>query len=159
MKNTHTLPSLILISLHSPSVLQLFLEQIVGGSLLWNSDYIPVESVTLFQFYSYLEKHHVTNLEKYLARFAKEGKQLTQEAWVGDLAAVTTLGGKPGMLDQSCFHQDVKFSVKCLQMLKHPQSWRHERCIVDPHGQLAEERDTVQSQNWLFRTSSSKIER
>ncbi|ETE72513.1 Protein FAM65C, partial [Ophiophagus hannah] len=49
-----------------------FLEQIVGGILLGNSRDLPAESVTLFQFYSYLEKHHVNNLEKYLIRFAKE---------------------------------------------------------------------------------------
>lgn len=58
----------------SSSVLQVFLEQIVGGILLSNSRDLPAESVTLFQFYSYMEKHHVNNLEKYLIRFAKEGK-------------------------------------------------------------------------------------
>ncbi|XP_070600726.1 RIPOR family member 3 isoform X2 [Erythrolamprus reginae] len=57
---------------HLEKVLQVFLEQIVGGILLGNSRNLPVESVTLFQFYSYLENHHVNNLEKYLIRFAKE---------------------------------------------------------------------------------------
>ncbi|XP_058031029.1 RIPOR family member 3 isoform X5 [Ahaetulla prasina] len=57
---------------HLEKVLQVFLEQIVGGILLGNSRDLPAESVTLFQFYSYLEKHHVNNLEKYLIRFAKE---------------------------------------------------------------------------------------
>ncbi|CAI5778274.1 RIPOR family member 3 isoform X1 [Podarcis lilfordi] len=57
---------------HIEKVLQVFLEQIVGGSLLFPSTDLPAESVTLFQFYSYLEKHHVNNLEKHLARFAKE---------------------------------------------------------------------------------------
>ncbi|XP_032074173.1 RIPOR family member 3 [Thamnophis elegans] len=57
---------------HLEKVLQVFLEQIVGGTLLSNSRDLPAESVTLFQFYSYLEKHHVNNLEKYLIRFAKE---------------------------------------------------------------------------------------
>ncbi|XP_063153126.1 RIPOR family member 3 [Candoia aspera] len=57
---------------HLEKVLQVFLEQIVGGVLLGNSTDVPAESVTLFQFYSYLEKHHVNNLEKYLIRFAKE---------------------------------------------------------------------------------------
>ncbi|XP_060628101.2 RIPOR family member 3 [Anolis sagrei] len=57
---------------HLEKVLQMFLEQIVGGSLFFPSADLPAESVTLFQFYSYLEKHHVNNLEKYLTRFAKE---------------------------------------------------------------------------------------
>ncbi|XP_070797842.1 RIPOR family member 3 isoform X1 [Pituophis catenifer annectens] len=57
---------------HLEKVLQVFLEQIVGGILLGNSRDLPAESVTLFQFYSYLEKHHINNLEKYLIRFAKE---------------------------------------------------------------------------------------
>uniref|UniRef100_A0A8C6VJ84 RIPOR family member 3 n=1 Tax=Naja naja TaxID=35670 RepID=A0A8C6VJ84_NAJNA len=57
---------------HLEKVLQVFLEQIVGGILLGNSRDLPAESVTLFQFYSYLETHHVNNLEKYLIRFAKE---------------------------------------------------------------------------------------
>ncbi|XP_053106802.1 RIPOR family member 3 isoform X2 [Hemicordylus capensis] len=57
---------------HLEKVLQMFLEQIVGGSILFSSANLPIESVTLFQFYSYLEKQHVSNLEKYLARFAKE---------------------------------------------------------------------------------------
>ncbi|XP_061487263.1 RIPOR family member 3 isoform X2 [Rhineura floridana] len=57
---------------HLEKVLQMFLEQIVGGSLFFLSADLPAESVTLFQFYNYLEKHHVNNLEKYLARFAKE---------------------------------------------------------------------------------------
>ncbi|KAH0619155.1 hypothetical protein JD844_018880 [Phrynosoma platyrhinos] len=57
---------------HIEKVLQMFLDQIVRGSLLFLSADLPAESVTLFQFYSYLEKQHVNNLEKYLARFAKE---------------------------------------------------------------------------------------
>ncbi|XP_042318110.1 RIPOR family member 3 isoform X2 [Sceloporus undulatus] len=57
---------------HLEKVLRMFLDQIVRGSLLFLSADRPTESVTLFQFYSYLEKQHVNNLEKYLARFAKE---------------------------------------------------------------------------------------
>ncbi|KAJ7332033.1 hypothetical protein JRQ81_014213 [Phrynocephalus forsythii] len=53
-------------------VLQVFVEQLVGGSLSFLLPELPTESVTLFQFYSYLEKHRVNNLEKHLARFAKE---------------------------------------------------------------------------------------
>ena len=55
------------------SVLQRLLEQIITCDGLLPSLYLQTEPVTLFQFYSYLEKHHVTSLEKHLGKLAKEG--------------------------------------------------------------------------------------
>lgn len=58
-------------------VLQRLLEQIVTCDGLLSSLYLQTESVTLFQFYSYLEKHHITSLEKHLGKLAKEGNGCT----------------------------------------------------------------------------------
>lgn len=60
-------------SLHVCSVLRRLLEQIVTCSGLLPSGSPPEELLTLFQFHSYLEKEHVTNLEKHLAELIKEG--------------------------------------------------------------------------------------
>lgn len=54
-------------------VLQRLQEQIVTCDGLLPSPYLQTEPVTLFQFYSYLEKHHITSLEKHLGKLAKEG--------------------------------------------------------------------------------------
>ncbi|XP_064377571.1 RIPOR family member 3 isoform X3 [Dromaius novaehollandiae] len=55
------------------AVLQRLLEQIVTCDGLLPSPYLQTEPVTLFQFCSYLEKHHITSLEKHLGKLAKEG--------------------------------------------------------------------------------------
>ncbi|XP_054836574.1 RIPOR family member 3 [Eublepharis macularius] len=79
---------------HLEKVLQMFMEQIVGGSLLFPSANLPAESVTLFQFYSYLEKHRVSNLEKYLARFAKEVLLTEDLQHPGRMKKIKKLKGK-----------------------------------------------------------------
>nr|XP_056700595.1 RIPOR family member 3 [Euleptes europaea] len=79
---------------HLEKVLQMFLEQIVRGSLLFPSATLPDESVTLFQFYSYLEKHRVNNLEKYLARFAKEVLLIEDLKHPGRVKKIKKLKGK-----------------------------------------------------------------
>lgn len=55
------------------SVLRKLLEQIVTCDGLLPSPCLQTEPVTLFQFYSYLEKHQITSLEKHIGRLAKEG--------------------------------------------------------------------------------------
>lgn len=55
------------------TVLQRLQEQIVTCDGLLPSPYLQSEPVTSFQFYSYLEKHHITSLEKHLGKLAKEG--------------------------------------------------------------------------------------
>ncbi|KAL8179493.1 UNVERIFIED_CONTAM: hypothetical protein K2H54_067065, partial [Gekko kuhli] len=79
---------------HLDKVLQTFLEQIVGGSLLFPPGNLPPESVTLFQFYSYLEKHRVRDLEKYLARFAKEVLLIEDLKHPGRMKKIKKLKGK-----------------------------------------------------------------
>ncbi|XP_077191726.1 RIPOR family member 3 isoform X2 [Paroedura picta] len=79
---------------HLEKVLQTFLEQIVGGSLLFPPENLPPESVTLFQFYSYLEKHNVRDLEKYLARFAKEVLLIEDLKHPGRMKKIKKLRGK-----------------------------------------------------------------
>uniref|UniRef100_A0A8B9FWH6 RIPOR family member 3 n=1 Tax=Amazona collaria TaxID=241587 RepID=A0A8B9FWH6_9PSIT len=59
---------------HVASVLQRLLEQIVTCDGLLPCLPLQPELVTSFQFYSYLEKHHITSLEKHLGKLAKEGK-------------------------------------------------------------------------------------
>uniref|UniRef100_A0A8B9G0V8 RIPOR family member 3 n=1 Tax=Amazona collaria TaxID=241587 RepID=A0A8B9G0V8_9PSIT len=56
------------------AVLQRLLEQIVTCDGLLPCLPLQPELVTSFQFYSYLEKHHITSLEKHLGKLAKEGK-------------------------------------------------------------------------------------
>ncbi|XP_060086781.1 RIPOR family member 3 [Heteronotia binoei] len=79
---------------HLEKVLQMFLEQIVGGSLLFPPEDLPPDSVTLFQFYSYLEKHRVRDLDKYLARFAKEVLLIEDLKHPGRMKKIKKLKGK-----------------------------------------------------------------
>lgn len=55
-------------------VLQSLLEQIVTCDGLLPCLPLQPELVTSFQFYSYLERNHITSLEKHLGKLAKEGK-------------------------------------------------------------------------------------
>lgn len=54
-------------------MLQRLLEQILTCEGLLPSSHFQTEPVTLFQFYRYLERHHIGSLEKHLAKLAKEG--------------------------------------------------------------------------------------
>ncbi|NXP37663.1 RIPR3 protein, partial [Leiothrix lutea] len=58
---------------HLETVLQRLLEQILTCEGLLPSPPLQTEPVTLFQFYRYLERHHIGSLEKHLAKLAKEG--------------------------------------------------------------------------------------
>ncbi|XP_020635162.3 RIPOR family member 3 isoform X1 [Pogona vitticeps] len=79
---------------HLEKVLQVFVEQVAGGSLSFLLPDLPTELVTLFQFYSYLEKHRVNNLEKHLARFAKEVMLTEDLQRPGRMKKIKKLKGK-----------------------------------------------------------------
>uniref|UniRef100_A0A8D2KSV4 RIPOR family member 3 n=1 Tax=Varanus komodoensis TaxID=61221 RepID=A0A8D2KSV4_VARKO len=104
---------------HLEKVLQMFLQHLVGGSLLFLPPDFPVESVTLFQFYSYLEKHHVNNLEKYLARFAKEVILIEELQRPGRMKKIKKLKGK--QLNQL---QPLPQTLKLLAVLQFDENHR-----------------------------------
>uniref|UniRef100_A0A8C0FHP0 RIPOR family member 3 n=1 Tax=Bubo bubo TaxID=30461 RepID=A0A8C0FHP0_BUBBB len=76
------------------AVLQRLLEQIITCDGLLLSPYLQTEPVTLFQFYSYLEKHHITSLEKHLGKLAKEVMLIEELQCPGRLKTLKKLKGK-----------------------------------------------------------------
>ncbi|XP_074776161.1 RIPOR family member 3 isoform X2 [Athene noctua] len=76
------------------AVLQKLLEQIITCDGLLLSLYLQTELVTLFQFYSYLEKHHITSLEKHLGKLAKEVMLIEELQCPGRLKTLKKLKGK-----------------------------------------------------------------
>lgn len=93
-----------------PAVLQRLLEQILTCDGLLPSSHFQTEPVTLFQFYRYLERHHVGSLEKHLAKLAKEGKG---SAWLllqgccppGSCSRRSSRAGNgPALALTACFH-------------------------------------------------------
>ncbi|KAF1503843.1 RIPOR family member 3, partial [Megadyptes antipodes antipodes] len=76
------------------AVLQRLLEQIVTCDGLLPSPYLQTELVTLFQFYSYLEKRHITSLEKHLGKLAKEVMLIEELQCPGRLKTLKKLKGK-----------------------------------------------------------------
>ncbi|XP_075624997.1 RIPOR family member 3 isoform X2 [Balearica regulorum gibbericeps] len=76
------------------AVLQRLLEQIITCDGVLPSLYLQTESVTLFQFYSYLEKHHITSLEKHLGKLAKEVMLIEELQCPGRLKTLKKLKGK-----------------------------------------------------------------
>ncbi|XP_064377572.1 RIPOR family member 3 isoform X4 [Dromaius novaehollandiae] len=76
------------------AVLQRLLEQIVTCDGLLPSPYLQTEPVTLFQFCSYLEKHHITSLEKHLGKLAKEVMLIEELQCPGRLKTLKKLKGK-----------------------------------------------------------------
>ncbi|NXL55381.1 RIPR3 protein, partial [Chordeiles acutipennis] len=76
------------------AVLQRLLEQIITCDGLLPSLYPQTEPVTLFQFYSYLEKHHITSLEKHLGKLAKEVMLIEELQCPGRLKTLKKLRGK-----------------------------------------------------------------
>ncbi|XP_064023928.1 RIPOR family member 3 isoform X2 [Pogoniulus pusillus] len=77
------------------AVLQRLLEQITTcGGLLPSKPPLQTELVTLFQFYSYLEKHHITSLEKHLGKLAKEVMLIEELQCPGRLKTLKKLKGK-----------------------------------------------------------------
>ncbi|XP_042740812.1 RIPOR family member 3 isoform X4 [Lagopus leucura] len=76
------------------AVLRRLLEQIVTCDGLLPSPYLQTEPVTLFQFYSYLEKHRITSLEKHVGRLAKEVMLIEELQCPGRLKTLKKLKGK-----------------------------------------------------------------
>ncbi|NXW51026.1 RIPR3 protein, partial [Nyctiprogne leucopyga] len=76
------------------AVLQRLLEQIITCDGLLPSLYLQTEPVTSFQFYSYLEKHHITSLEKHLGKLAKEVMLIEELQCPGRLKTLKKLRGK-----------------------------------------------------------------
>ncbi|XP_032659933.1 RIPOR family member 3 [Chelonoidis abingdonii] len=79
---------------HLEAALQRLLEQIVTCSGLLPSGSPPEELLTLFQFHGYLEKEHVTNLEKHLAELIKEVMLIEELQCPGRLKKIKKLKGK-----------------------------------------------------------------
>ncbi|XP_065547373.1 RIPOR family member 3 isoform X1 [Lathamus discolor] len=76
------------------AVLQRLLEQIVTCDGLLPCLPLQPELVTSFQFYSYLEKHHITSLEKHLGKLAKEVMLIEELQCPGRLKTLKKLKGK-----------------------------------------------------------------
>ncbi|XP_010130326.1 PREDICTED: protein FAM65C [Buceros rhinoceros silvestris] len=76
------------------AVLQRLQEQVVTCGGLLPSPYLQSEPVTSFQFYSYLEKHHITSLEKHLGKLAKEVMLIEELQCPGRLKTLKKLKGK-----------------------------------------------------------------
>uniref|UniRef100_A0A672U050 RIPOR family member 3 n=1 Tax=Strigops habroptila TaxID=2489341 RepID=A0A672U050_STRHB len=76
------------------AVLQRLLEQIVTCDGLLPSLPLQTQLVTSFQFYSYLEKHHITSLEKHLGKLAKEVMLIEELQCPGRLKTLKKLKGK-----------------------------------------------------------------
>ncbi|XP_061231547.1 RIPOR family member 3 isoform X4 [Neopsephotus bourkii] len=75
-------------------MLQRLLEQIVTCDGLLPCLPLQPELVTSFQFYSYLEKHHITSLEKHLGKLAKEVMLIEELQCPGRLKTLKKLKGK-----------------------------------------------------------------
>ncbi|XP_027758403.1 RIPOR family member 3 isoform X1 [Empidonax traillii] len=76
------------------AVLQRLLEQILTCDGLLPTPNLQTEPVTLFQFYSYLEKHHIASLEKHLGKLAKEVMLIEELQCPGRLKTLKKLKGK-----------------------------------------------------------------
>ncbi|XP_039936059.1 RIPOR family member 3 isoform X2 [Hirundo rustica] len=79
---------------HLETVLQRLLEQILTCDGLLPSSHLQMEPVTLFQFYRYLERHHIGSLEKHLAKLAKEVMLIEELQCPGRLKTLKRLKGK-----------------------------------------------------------------
>ncbi|XP_014731572.1 PREDICTED: protein FAM65C isoform X2 [Sturnus vulgaris] len=79
---------------HLETVLQRLLEQILTCDGLLPSSSFQTEPVTLFQFYRYLERHHIGSLEKHLAKLAKEVMLIEELQCPGRLKTLKRLKGK-----------------------------------------------------------------
>ncbi|NXR71274.1 RIPR3 protein, partial [Pycnonotus jocosus] len=79
---------------HLETVLQRLLEQILTCDGLLPSPPLQTEPVTLFQFYRYLERHHIGSLEKHLAKLAKEVMLIEELQCPGRLKTLKRLKGK-----------------------------------------------------------------
>uniref|UniRef100_A0A8C3VDL2 RIPOR family member 3 n=1 Tax=Catharus ustulatus TaxID=91951 RepID=A0A8C3VDL2_CATUS len=113
---------------HLETVLQRLLEQILTCEGLLPSSHFQTEPVTLFQFYRYLERHHIGSLEKHLAKLAKEVMLIEELQCPGRLKTLKRLKGKRlsrlqplprtlrllGMLQLDENHRVSKAATACL---------------------------------------------
>ncbi|XP_069728098.1 RIPOR family member 3 isoform X1 [Phaenicophaeus curvirostris] len=76
------------------AVLQRLLEQIITCDGLLPPLHLQTEPVTLFQFYSYLEKHDVLSLEKHFGKLAREVMLIEELKCPGRLKTLKKLKGK-----------------------------------------------------------------
>uniref|UniRef100_A0A8C5TDP3 RIPOR family member 3 n=1 Tax=Malurus cyaneus samueli TaxID=2593467 RepID=A0A8C5TDP3_9PASS len=75
-------------------MLQRLLEQILTCEGLLPSPRFQTEPITLFQFYRYLDRHHIASLEKHLAKLAKEVMLIEELQCPGRLKTLKKLKGK-----------------------------------------------------------------
>uniref|UniRef100_A0A8C6ZER0 RIPOR family member 3 n=1 Tax=Nothoprocta perdicaria TaxID=30464 RepID=A0A8C6ZER0_NOTPE len=134
-----------------PPVLQSLLEQIVTCDGLLPSPYLQTEPVTLFQFCNYLEKHHITSLEKHLGKLAKEVMLMEELQCPGRLRTLKKLKGKRlnrlqplprtlrllGLLQLDDNHRVSKAATSCLCRLAANRSLR-EKALLFYTGVLAD---------------------
>ncbi|NXY88021.1 RIPR3 protein, partial [Alcedo cyanopectus] len=120
------------------TVLQRLLEQITTCDGLLPSSYLPTEPVTLFQFFRYLEKCHITSLEKHLAKLAKEVMLIEELQCPGRLKTLKKLRGKRlnklqplpqtlrllGILQLDDNHRVSKAATSCLSRAAANRSFR-----------------------------------
>ncbi|XP_014799267.1 PREDICTED: protein FAM65C isoform X1 [Calidris pugnax] len=125
------------------AVLQRLQEQIMTCDGLLPSPYLQTEPVTLFQFYSYLEKHHITSLEKHLGKLAKEVMLIEELQCPGRLKTLKKLKGKRlnklqplaqtlrllGTLQLDDNHRVSKAATSCLSRAAANRSFR-ERALL-----------------------------
>uniref|UniRef100_A0A8C6ZJ75 RIPOR family member 3 n=1 Tax=Nothoprocta perdicaria TaxID=30464 RepID=A0A8C6ZJ75_NOTPE len=133
------------------AVLQSLLEQIVTCDGLLPSPYLQTEPVTLFQFCNYLEKHHITSLEKHLGKLAKEVMLMEELQCPGRLRTLKKLKGKRlnrlqplprtlrllGLLQLDDNHRVSKAATSCLCRLAANRSLR-EKALLFYTGVLAD---------------------
>uniref|UniRef100_A0A8B9NSP4 RIPOR family member 3 n=1 Tax=Apteryx owenii TaxID=8824 RepID=A0A8B9NSP4_APTOW len=134
---------LFLVCSFLPSVLQRLLEQIVTCDGLLPSPYLQTEPVTLFQFCSYLEKHHITSLEKHLGKLAKEVMLIEELQCPGRLKTLKKLKGKRlnklqplrptlrllGILQLDDNHRVSKAATSCLSRAAANKSFREKALL------------------------------
>ncbi|NXA47515.1 RIPR3 protein, partial [Nothocercus julius] len=133
------------------AVLQSLLEQIVTCDGLLPSPYLRTEPVTFFQFCNYLEKLHITSLEKHLGKLAKEVMLIEELQCPGRLKTLKKLKGKRlnklqplprtlrllGMLQLDDNHRVSKAATSCLSRLAANSSLR-EKALLFYTGVLAD---------------------
>ncbi|NWI17743.1 RIPR3 protein, partial [Crypturellus soui] len=133
------------------AVLQSLLEQIVTCDGLLPTPYLQTEPITLFQFCNYLEKLHITSLEKHLGKLAKEVMLIEELQCPGRLRTLKKLKGKRlnklqplprtlrllGMLQLDDNHRVSKAATSCLSRLAANSSLR-EKALLFYTGVLAD---------------------
>nr|XP_009513173.1 PREDICTED: protein FAM65C [Phalacrocorax carbo] len=125
------------------AVLQRLLEQIITCDGLLPSLYPQTEPITLFQFYSYLEKHPMASLEKHAGKLAKEVMLIEELQCPGRLKTLKKLRGKRlnklqplpqtlrllGVLQLDDNHRVSKAATSCLSRAAANKSFREKALL------------------------------